>query len=93
MAGDCGLCHTERVSAMSAPSLADRLGHVAADPALVGHPVVAGLVAVVGELVSLREENAELRRQRGRHSGNRGQPPSPRRGAKYTTCRRPRLGR
>ncbi|MYC61958.1 MAG: IS66 family transposase [Caldilineaceae bacterium SB0661_bin_34] len=65
---------------MSAPSLADRLALVAADPALVGHPVVAGLVAVVGELecelVSLREENAELRRQLGRHSGNSGQPPS-----------------
>ena len=75
-----GLCHTERVLAMSAPSLADRLALVAADPALVGYPVVAGLVAVVGELeselVSLREENAELRRQLGRHSGNSGQPPS-----------------
>ena len=65
---------------MSSPSLADRLALAAADPAPVGHPVVAGLVTVVGELerelVSLREENAELRRQLGRHSGNRGQPPS-----------------
>ena len=58
-----------------------------ADPVPVDHPVVAGLAAAVGELVerlggleaelaALREENADLRRQLGRHSGNSGQPPS-----------------
>ena len=72
---------------MSAPSPSDRLALVAADPVLAGHPVVAGLVAVVGELVerqgvleaevaSLQEANADLRRQLNRHSGNSGQPPS-----------------
>ena len=73
---------------MSAPSLAEALALVAADPALAGHPVVAGLlVAVERELIDrLRvlearvaaqdEELAELRRQLGRHSGNSGQPPS-----------------
>ena len=72
---------------MSAPSLSDRLALVAADPALVGHPVVAGLVVAVDaletELAELRarvaaqdEELADLRRQLGRHSGNSGQPPS-----------------
>ena len=35
---------------MSASSLSDRVAHLAADPVLVGHPVVAGLVAVVGKL-------------------------------------------
>lgn len=59
---------------MSAPPLVDRLVLVAADPTLAGHPVVVGLVAVVGELetemvslqaqfAELRGENAELRRQ------------------------------
>ncbi len=75
-----GLCHTERTFAMSAPSLSEHLALVAADPSLVGHPVVAGLVvsveALARELAELREENAELRRQLGRHSGNSGQPPS-----------------
>ena len=78
------LCHTGRVPA---PSLSDSLALVAADPALAGHPVVAGLLtAVERELVErLRvlevrvaaqdEELADLRRQLGRHSGNRGQPP------------------
>ena len=65
---------------MSAPSLPEQLALVAADPVLAGHPVVAGLVAAVdrltAELSSLREENADLRRQLGRHSGNSGQPPS-----------------
>ena len=72
---------------MSAPSLADRLALVAADPVLAGHPVVAGLTAAVGELVerlgvleaeltARDEEIADLRRQLGRHSGNSGQPPS-----------------
>ena len=71
---------------MFSPPLSDHLALVAADP-VVGHPVVAGLVATVGELgkrlgaleaenTSLREENADLRRQLGRHSGNSGQPPS-----------------
>ena len=65
---------------MSTPSLSEHLALVAADPSLVGHPVVAGLVVSVEtlarELAELREENAELRRQLGRHSGNSGQPPS-----------------
>ena len=65
---------------MSTLSLADHLALVATDLALVGHPIVAGLVAVVGklesELVSLREENAEQWRSLGRPSGNSGQPPS-----------------
>ena len=72
---------------MSAPSLSDRVARLTADPALVGHPVVAGLVAAVqaleSELTELRarvaaqdEELAELRRQLNRHSGNSGQPPS-----------------
>ena len=65
---------------MSAPSLPEQLALVAADPVLAGHPAVAGLVAAVdrltAELSSLREENADLRRQLGRHSGNSGQPPS-----------------
>ncbi len=47
---------------MPAPSLADRVAHLSADPVLAGHPVVA----VVGELVDrlgvLEAENAELRR-------------------------------
>ena len=42
--------------------------------------LVAGLVvsveALARELAALREENADLRRQLGRHSGNSGQPPS-----------------
>ncbi len=61
---------------MPAPSLADRVARLSTDPVLAGHPVVA----VVGELVDrlgvLEAENAELRRQLGRHSGNSGQPPS-----------------
>ncbi|MCY4519975.1 MAG: hypothetical protein OXC13_04255, partial [Caldilineaceae bacterium] len=69
---------------MSAPSLSDPLALVAADPALAGHPVVAGLVvAVDAELATLRTQLAELqeaivdlRRQRDRHRGNSGQPPS-----------------
>ena len=72
---------------MSAPSFSDRVAQLAADPALVGHPVVAGLVvameALENEWTALRvrvasqdEELAALRRQLGRHSGNRGQPPS-----------------
>ena len=65
---------------MSAPSLSAHLALVAADPALIGHPVVAGLVvsveALARELAALREEHADLRRQLGRYSGNSGQPPS-----------------
>ena len=80
MASGGSLCHTGRVPVMSAPSCSDRVAHLAADPALVGHPVVAGLVVAVEalerELAELREENAELRRQLQRHSGNSGQPPS-----------------
>ena len=60
---------------MSAPSLSEHLVLVASAPALVGHPVVAGLAAAMEalarELAELREENAV-----GRHSGNSGQPPS-----------------
>ena len=90
------MCHTERVAAIAAPSLAEALALVAADPSLVGHPVVAGLlVAVEHELIErLRvlearvaaqdEELAELRRQLGQHSGNSGQP-----GHAGTTRRRP----
>ena len=63
---------------MSAPSLSDHLALVAAEPALAGHPVVAELVVAVDqlaiELASLREENAERRRQLARPSGNSGQP-------------------
>ena len=52
MACGAGLCHTERALAMSAPSLAEALALVAADPTLAGHPVVAGLrVAVERELI------------------------------------------
>ena len=59
---------------MSAPSLSEQPALVAADPALAGHPVVAGLVtAMEAELTALREQVAELQRQLGRHSG---QPPS-----------------
>ena len=72
---------------MSSPTLSDCMALVAADSVLAGHPVVAGLVAAVGELgerlgaleaenTSLREQVADLRRQLGRHSGNSGQPPS-----------------
>ena len=65
---------------MSVPSLSDRLALATADPVLAGPPVVAvvgeRLGALEAELVSLREENAELRRPLGRHSGNSGQPPS-----------------
>ena len=68
---------------MSAPSLADRLALVAADPVLAGHPVVAlvgQLAARLGvleaELTARDEEIADLRRQLERHSGNSGQPPS-----------------
>ena len=47
---------------------------------LLPRPVVAGLVVTVEalehELAELREENADLRRQLARHSGNRDQPPS-----------------
>ena len=61
---------------MSVPSLADRLALVAADSVLVGHPVVAELVAAVetleGELASLREENAERQRQLVQHSDQPG---------------------
>ena len=75
------------MSAPSVPSLSEQLALVAADPALAGHPVVAGLTAAVGELVerlglleaelTARDEKiADLRRQLGRHSGNSGQPPS-----------------
>ena len=69
------MCHTET---MSPPSLSEHLALVAAEPALAGHPVVAGLVVAVDqlatELAALREENADLRRQLNRHSGNSGQP-------------------
>ena len=69
---------------MSAPSLSDQLALVAADPTLAGHPVVAGLVVAVDaelatlrtQLAALQEEIVDLRRQRDRHSGNSGQPPS-----------------
>ena len=68
---------------MSAPSLPEQLALVAADPVLAGHPVVAlvgELVERLGvleaELTALREANADLQRQLGRHSGNSGQPPS-----------------
>ena len=75
---------------MSAPTLSARVAHLAADPVLAGHPIVAvvgKLVARLGvleqELVlrdariaSQDEELADLRRQLGRHSGNSGQPPS-----------------
>ena len=68
------LCHTELVSSMSALSLSERLAPRGRRSALVGHPVVVGLVVAVevleNELVSLREKNAELRRQLARHSGN-----------------------
>ena len=68
---------------MSAPSLPEQLALVAAAPVLAGHPVVAlvgQLVERLGlleaELTARDEEIADLRRQLGRHSGNRGQPPS-----------------
>ena len=71
------------MSAPSAPSLSEQPALVAADPALAGHPVVAlvgELVERLGvleaELTARDEEIADLRRQLGRHSGNRGQPPS-----------------
>ena len=82
---------------MSTPSLSEHLALVAADPSLVGHPVVAGLVVSVEtlarELAELREENAELRRQLGRHSGNSGQPPSQDGPAAPPRSRRPRRSR
>ena len=68
---------------MSAPSLPEQLALVAADPVLAGHqgpwpgwwrPLPVD--RLTAELSSLREENADLRRQLGRHSGNSGQPPS-----------------
>jgi len=58
---------------MSTPSLSDHPALVAADPALAGHSVVAGLVVAVD---ALREEIVGLRRQLARHSSNSGQPPS-----------------
>ena len=60
---------------MSALSCSDRVAQLAADPALVGHPVVA-VEALERELAVSREENAELRRQLPRHRGNSGRPPS-----------------
>ena len=67
--------------AMSVLSLANRLVLVATDPALVGHPVVAGLVTMVEvqatknawlrERIALQgKELAELRRQLDQYSGN-----------------------
>ena len=74
------MCHT---GPMSAPSLSEQPALVAADPVLSGHPVVAlfgelveRLEALEAELTTRDEEIADLRRQLGRHSGNRGQPPS-----------------
>ena len=61
---------------MSTPSLSEQLALVAADPVLAGHPVVVLVGELVEQLAALREENADLRRQLGRHSGNSGQPPS-----------------
>ena len=61
---------------MSAPSLADRVALLSADPVWAGHPVVAVVGELVDRLGMLEAENAELRRQLGRHSGNSGQPPS-----------------
>ena len=53
---------------MSAPSLAD--------PVLADQPVASVVRKLVDQLGVLEAENAELRHQLGRHSGNSGQPPS-----------------
>ena len=63
---------------MSAPSLSDRLALVAADPALVGHPVVAGLVVAVD---ALETELAELRARVAAQGLDQIQQP-------FTQCRR-----
>ncbi len=60
---------------MSAPSLADHVAHLTADPVLADHPVAAVVRKLVDQLGVLEAENAELRHQLGRHSGNSGQPP------------------
>ena len=58
---------------MSIPSLANHIAHLAADPTLVGYPVVAGLVVMVDELASQHAQialpkvvNTELLRRLGR---------------------------
>ena len=81
------MCYNREVSELSAPSLAERVAQVRADAAVTGGSGTASLWALLDELattldrqqtemVQLRAQNRDLRRQFDRHSGNSSQPPS-----------------